>query len=77
MVKLMSYNPAQLIGIDKGIIKEGKDADFTIFNPNSEYEYTEEMIISKSKNLPFIGERLKGKVVYTIVGGRIVYECKK
>ena len=76
MVKLMSYNPAKLINIDKGQIKEGKDADFTIFDPKAEYLYTEDMIVSKSKNSPFIGKNLKGKVIYTIVGGRIVYNAK-
>ena len=49
-------------------------ADITIFDPNEEYVYTKEMIVSKSKNSPFIGKKLKGKVKYTIVGGRIVYE---
>ena len=46
----------------------------SIFNPNEEYVYTKEMIVSKSKNSPFIGKKLKGKVKYTIVGGKIVYE---
>ena len=74
MVRLMSYNPAKLLGIDKGIIEEGKTADLTIFDPNNEYIYTEEMIVSKSKNTPWIGKKLKGEVSYTIVNGRIVYE---
>lgn len=73
MVKLMSYNPARLINIDRGIIQEGKIADLTVFNPDIDYIYTEDMIISKSKNSPFIGKKLKGKVMYTIVGGEIVY----
>ena len=49
-------------------------ADITIFDPNEEYVYTKEMIVSKSKNSPFIGKTLKGKVKYTIVNGKIVYE---
>lgn len=76
MVKLMSYNPARLINIDKGTIQEGSMADLTIFNPDIEYIYTEDMIISKSKNSPFIGKKLKGKVMYTIVGGKVVYKGK-
>ena len=60
--------------IDKGIIEEGKVADLTIFNPDEKYIYTEDMIVSKAKNSPFIGKELKGKVKYTMVGGRIVYE---
>ncbi len=74
LVKLTSYNPAKLINIDRGIIDIGKVADIAIFNPNEEYVYTEDMIVSKSKNTPFIDMKLKGKVKYTLVGGRVVYE---
>ena len=73
LVKLTSYNPAQLLKIDKGIIEVGKTADITIFDPNEEYVYTKEMIVSKAKNSPFIGKKLKGKVKYTIVNGKVVY----
>ena len=74
LVKLTSYNPAKLIKIDRGTIEVGKIADITIFDPNEEYIYTKEMIVSKSKNTPFIGKKLKGKVRYTIVNGKIVYQ---
>lgn len=73
LVKVTSYNPAKLLKIDRGTIEEGKIADITIFDPNEEYIYTKEMIVSKSKNSPFIGKKLKGKVKYTIVNGKIVY----
>ncbi len=75
MVRLMSYSPAKLLNLEnKGEIKEGAIADLTIFDPNEEYIYTKEMIVSKSKNTPWIGKKLTGKVKYTIVSGRIVYE---
>ena len=74
LVKVTSYNPAQLLHIDRGTIEEGKAADITIFDPNETYTYTKEMIVSKAKNSPFIGRKLKGRVQYTIVGGRVVYE---
>ena len=75
MVRLMSYTPANLIGLtNKGQIKEGFDADLTIFNPDIEYVYTKESIVSKSKNTPFIGKTLKGQVEYTIVNGEIKYK---
>ncbi|MCI9287134.1 MAG: dihydroorotase [Clostridia bacterium] len=75
LVRLTSYTPAKLLKLEtKGQIKEGYDADITIFDSNIEYVYQKESIVSKSKNTPFIGKKLKGKVMYTIVGGRIVYE---
>ena len=75
MVRLMSYNPAKLLKLtNKGELKEGFDADITVFDPNVEYIYSKEDIVSKSKNTPFIGKKLKGQVVYTIVGGDIKFE---
>ncbi len=74
LVRVTSYNPAKLLHIDRGTIEEGKVADITIFDPNETYTYTKEMIVSKAKNTPFIGRELKGRVQYTIVGGRVVYQ---
>lgn len=73
MVRLTSYSPAKLLGIERGYIKVGAVADITIFDPNIEYIYEKESIVSKSKNTPFIGKKLKGQVAYTIVNGNIVY----
>lgn len=75
MVKLTSYNAAKILGIDRGVIEEGKIADITVFDPNKEYVYTKESIVSKSKNTPFIGKKLKGEVRYTIVDGNVVYKA--
>lgn len=74
LVRLTSYNPSKLLKIDRGTIEEGKIADITIFDPNEKYVYEKSMIVSKSKNSPFIGKELKGRVKYTIVSGRVVYE---
>ena len=74
LVRLTSYNPANLLKIDRGSIEVGKVADITIFDPNEKYVYTKEMIVSKAKNSPFIGKTLKGKVKYTIVNGKVVYK---
>ena len=76
LVKLTSYNPAKILGIDRGILEEGKIADITIFNPDEEYIYSKDKIVSKSKNSPFIDKKLKGKVKYTIVNGKVVYQDK-
>ncbi len=74
LVKLTSYNPANILKIDRGVIEEGKIADITIFDPNEEYIYTKDKIVSKAKNSPFIDRKLKGKVKYTIVNGELVYK---
>ena len=76
LVRLTSYTPSKLLHIDneRGTLETGKMADITVFDPNEEYIYTKEMIVSKSKNSPFIGKKLKGKVKYTIVNGKVVFE---
>ena len=75
LVRLTSYTPSKLLHIDnqKGSLEAGKIADITIFDPNEQYIYTKERIVSKSKNSPFINKKLKGKVKYTIVKGNVVF----
>ena len=70
----MSYNPAKVIRSDRGSLAEGKPADIVIFDPNREYTFLKEDIVSKSKNTPFIGRTLQGMVLTTIVDGKIVYQ---
>jgi dihydroorotase len=72
LVKLMSLNPAKILGIDKGSLKKGKAADIIIIDPVKEYTYKKESIESKSKNSPFIGWKLKSKVTHVFVEGKMV-----
>jgi len=76
MVDKMSTAPARIAGIvNKGVIKTGYDADITIIDPDKEWTVTKEGFVSKSKNSPFIGRKLKGQVEYTICGGKVVYKA--
>ena len=75
MVERMSYRPAQIIGIDRGSLAEGKIADIAIINPDEEYVIHAEDFVSKGKNMPFEGFKVRGKVVKTMVGGEIVYSA--
>lgn len=72
LMEKMSLNPARMYGFDCGFIQEGAPADLVIFDP--EEEWVVETFASKASNSPFIGQKLWGKVKYTICGGRIVYE---
>lgn len=74
MVAYMSSNPARILGMDNlGDISVGKAADITIFNPEIEYEIHAADFAGKSKNMPYEGRKVKGKVVTTIFDGRVVY----
>lgn len=74
LMEKMSLNPAKLYRFDKGYIDEGADADIVIFDENESWEVTTDELASKSRNTPFLGMTLYGKVKYTICGGQIVYE---
>lgn len=74
MAEKMSYNPAQILGMqDKGSVSEGQTADIVIFDPSVEYRIDKNTFLSKGKNTPFDGYPVKGEVCCTIVDGRIVY----
>lgn len=75
LIEKMSYNPAKLLGIDKGNIEIGKMADITIIDPEKEYSIDVNSFASKSKNSPFNGRKVKGQVKYTIVNGEIKYKA--
>lgn len=72
LFELMSLNPARLYMLNAGTLSVGAPADIVIFDPNEEYVVPDKFA-SKSVNSPFIGERLKGRVKYTIVDGHVVY----
>ena len=78
MAEKMSYNPARILGLaEKGSVSEGMIADVVIFDPSKEYIIRKETFVSKGKNTPFDGRKVKGDVNCTIVGGKIVYEGGK
>lgn len=74
MAEKMSYNPARILGIDKGSLEVGKVADITIIDPEREHVIKAEEFVSKGKNTPFEGYKSKGVVVRTIVAGKTVYK---
>lgn len=76
MAEKMSYNPAKVLGISKGTLQEGADADVTIIDPKASYKIDKGTFVSKGRNTPFDGKKVKGRVIFTICDGNIVYEYK-
>ena len=75
MAAKLSYNPAKVLGVDKGVLAEGKVADLVIVNTTDEYEIDVDTFLSKGKNTPFHGRKVYGKVLTTIIGGEVAYEA--
>ena len=74
LVKLLSTNPARIVGLKgKGILKPGSDADITIFDPSEKIKVDPARFRSKGRNSPFAGWNLKGRVKCTIVAGKVVF----
>lgn len=73
LLRKMTINPAKLYNLKAGYIEEGQSADLVIFDIDK--EWTVKDFSSKSKNSPFIGEKLPGKIYYTICKGEIVYKA--
>jgi dihydroorotase len=76
LIELMSLNPAKILKIPGGTLEVNENANISIFDMDKKWTYTEEKIVSKSKNSPFKDKTLKGKVMYTIHNGKIVWEEK-
>lgn len=74
IIAKMTVNPARILNLDCGRLSAGSAADLTIFDPNEEWVVDAEKFASKGRNTPFNGKTLKGKVKYTIVGGKIIYQ---
>jgi len=77
LISKLTLEPARIIGTrygEQGTLKPGCQADITLFDPNKEWIVSSQNFASKGKNTPFDGYQFKGKVIATIVGGKIVYQ---
>ena len=73
LFRAMTLNPARRLGLDCGRLRVGAPADLIVFDPNVPYVLDRTTLQSKSKNTPFDGARMQGRVLATFVGGRQVF----
>ena len=70
----MTSNPSKILGINKGTLDKGNDADLCVFDINKPWVVNKEKLKSKSKNTPIENRKLQGQVIKTFVKGEIAYE---
>ena len=76
MLRPLTQGPAGLLGLEAGVLAGGAPADLMLFDPGAPVVIDADALKSKSKNSPFDGRRLQGKVLLTVVGGRIVHDAR-
>jgi dihydroorotase len=72
----VTSGPAALLGLDAGRLEKGRRADLVLFDPERAYRIDVDSFSSKSKNSPFDGRPVEGKVLMTVTGGRIVHDAR-
>lgn len=73
LVEKLCLNPARILGVNKGSLGAGSDADIIVVSPDREWAVNKEGFLSKSKNSAFLGKKLTGTVDYTVFSGKIAY----
>lgn len=74
LVERMSTGPCRILGVPGGSLADGMPADIVIADMESEYTIDKTTFVSKGKNTPFHGTKVYGRIYYTIVDGKIVYQ---
>ena len=73
LVTRLTWTPARILGIDAGTLTPGSSADICIFDPQYYWTLTTQNIVSNGHNTPFLDWELKGMVMHTLFGGKIIH----
>jgi dihydroorotase len=76
VIALLTAKPAAVMGIDRGTLRVGSPADVTVIDPDAEWVVDPAAFRSKSRNTPFAGWKMRGRVIKTVVGGKVVYDAR-
>jgi dihydroorotase len=74
MISLLTVQPSRVIGIDRGTLSVGAIADIALIDPEFEWEFIPKNLLSKSKNTPFAGWKMRGAAIRTLLAGKTVFE---
>lgn len=73
-IDLVSWKPAQILGIPAGHLSPGANADVCIFDPEAEWIVTAQSLTSQGNNTPFLNHPMQGRVRYTVIDGHLDFE---
>lgn len=74
-IDLVSWKPAQILGIPGGHLSEGSCADICVFDETTEWQVTARSFSSQGKNTPFLDQPMQGRVRYTVIDGHLDFEA--
>lgn len=77
LIERLTVRPSKVLSLDKGTLAPGADADVTVIDPNARWTLDVRRFRSKSRNCPFDGWEVTGRVAYTIVGGIVKYQLNQ
>ncbi len=77
LLRKLTLEPANLLGLASGSLQVGSPADLVVIDPDIVWQITADSLQSKGKNTPLLGETLQGRVLLTMVGGKIVYDNRE
>ncbi|MFP6900530.1 MAG: dihydroorotase [Opitutales bacterium] len=72
LIRFLSTNPARILGLDKGTLAPGYDADVIVFDPDETWTVQSDALESLSANSPWLGEKMQGRVTHVVVSGHVV-----
>ncbi len=77
LIQALTSAPARLLGLPSGVLKTGLPADLTIIDLNQSTTFDADNILSKSKNTPWLNQTLSGKVIWTLLEGKVTWQAEQ